>query len=96
MNELEKKFDEVSEKILEGGEGVRGFLKVTNSEDHEERLPSISEPMYFGPTLPYTINTENINNMNDVRHIVKLLDIRLSEDRARDLPLHLIKRVEDK
>ena len=73
-------------------EGMEGTLSI----NPVKTTTATAEAIYFKPMHPYTINVDNINNMNDVRHIIRLLDIRLTEERARDLPLHLVKRTEDK
>jgi hypothetical protein len=56
----------------------------------------VESPIKFESPYKWEVDVDNINNINDVRHIFRLLDIKLSDEWARKLPLHLVKPIEDK
>ena len=45
------------------------------------------------PPKLYTINTDNINNINDVRRVVEALEFVFEQRIANLLPIHLVKEV---
>jgi hypothetical protein len=73
----------------------KGILKGTEGEFEVLKEPAIEtfQHIEFKPSPRYAVNVDNVQNMNDVRHILRLLDITMSEEYAQKLPLHLVKHI---